>query len=337
ASCLDQFDGCAHIALDTSRQGPPTNGLDGLGGPGAICKEIVDCLLICEDTLSSCAEICTNGSPMPSLEKFWPYFDCLFDHCGDDPSAQCFGEVAIAFCPEQFGVCVAPIAPPDPVIEGACTSPEDQAIIDFTPLDLAQYECALECDGQPTGCGGGCLQEFQLTQGCFDCFGPLIDCTAKHCGYACATEGISACYECQGSAGCSQGFQACAGVLPPGDPGDTPAVTPGCDTDTDLALWTTGEADWITAGCSSQCAGESAACSFGCLANQGFTAGCSLCLSSLVVCLQDQCDAQCAEGPGSSCASCSWQTGCGSEFLSCAEVEPPLDGKFPPPPTDPGE
>ncbi|MFT7626271.1 MAG: hypothetical protein ACI9WU_005466, partial [Myxococcota bacterium] len=27
ASCLDQFDGCSHIALDTSHQGPPTNGL----------------------------------------------------------------------------------------------------------------------------------------------------------------------------------------------------------------------------------------------------------------------------------------------------------------------
>ncbi len=168
------------------------------------CKGLVDCALACDGPISECAEPCADLAESDAAEAaFIDFLECLFDHCGDDPSAECFGEAPVA-CGESFSVCVLGLEPPPPPPEdGACL--DDEEAIATGETSAIVTKCAASCQGDIFGCVTTCIAEaLGVSDACGECFGGLVVCGVE-------------------DSGCLDAFEACAGVpFPQSDPPPPP-------------------------------------------------------------------------------------------------------------------
>jgi len=103
--------------------------------------------------------------------------------------------------------------------EGACTNPEDMAIIESPDIDVDDVAatCGTGCiaDPNPVECTSTCLQEdIGLSEECADCFGGIVFCTIDHCLTQCMLDPEGdPCRTCLADAGCIDDFQTCSGIV----------------------------------------------------------------------------------------------------------------------------
>jgi len=109
---------------------------------------------------------------------------------------------------------------PDPVEEpsnGACDNDADESVLGALGDDLDDIvgSCALGCllSSDVSTCGAECVEDdTNLSNGCSNCFGEIIGCTAENCAFQCGLDSAgAACAECRED-NCNDAFETCAGI-----------------------------------------------------------------------------------------------------------------------------
>jgi len=100
------------------------------------------------------------------------------------------------------------------------TSDLDELANNIEAIEEASGDCGMSCiaDSDIASCAGECIEMTEgvnLSRGCADCFGAVVECTVDNCLTQCIADPSSTeCVMCR-ETNCDPVFEACAGVAIP--------------------------------------------------------------------------------------------------------------------------
>ncbi len=106
--------------------------------------------------------------------------------------------------------------------DGACNNDDDIAELgsNIGTIEEASADCGFQCaaDGDVRTCAGMCIENTEgvnLSSGCADCFGAVVECIVDSCLVECiAGQDSPSCVECR-EMNCDPIFEMCAGIQIP--------------------------------------------------------------------------------------------------------------------------
>jgi hypothetical protein len=201
--------------------------------------------------------------------------------------------------------------------EGFCLGEADLDALESHDMEAEMLACAEECveADDPAECGGECIEDIALTEGCAGCFGDLIGCGIEECDTECADLESRECWTCAFET-CGERFESCSGL--PLEPGDL------CLNEEDFTVLTEADVDGALGSCGLECmlSPDPSACLDACIVREtGLSSLCTSCFSDMIVCTGTACAAQCLPPGGSleseECMACV-ETSCGDGFEACS-------------------